>query len=153
VGALWIATIILLLFSMIISYITGTVFFGWGSRFLLMGKTYSMGMGILLTTAAYLLTSLPVMAMALVVLLVSLYLNGSGAVIGLGMGFFFAQTIASQLSPKIAPYLIFTYNDFWSLLFSAQWRKVGYGLLVFAIYGGVSYILSLRTFKQKDLLH
>lgn len=153
VCSLWIATVILLLFTMIASYIIGTLFFGWGSQFVLMEKTYSMGTGLLITAGAYLLTSVPIMVMSLVVLLASLYLNGSGAVIGLGLGFFFIQTIASQVSPKIAPFLITTYNDLWSFILSHQWQKVGHGLIVFAIYGGLSFILSLQTFKRKDLLH
>lgn len=152
-ASLWIATLILLLFTMVFSYIIGTVFFGWGSHFVLLEKTYSTGAGLLMTLGAYLLTSLPVMAISLVVLYAALFLNSSGAVIGLGLGFFFAQSIISQVSSKLAPFMVLTYTDIWGFLYSEQWRKVGYGLLVFLIYGGISYILSLRKFRQKDLLH
>lgn len=151
--ALWIATIILLIFTLIALYIIGTAFFGWGNQFIFLDKTYSMGTGFLLTFAAYLLTSLPVMSFGLVVLFASLFLNGSGAVIGLGLGFFFAQTITSQISPKIAPYLIASYNDWWSFLYTGQWKQVTYSFIIFAVYGGLSYLLSLRFFKKKDLLH
>lgn len=143
----------LLIFTMIVSYIAGIIFLGWGDQMILEDQTLTTTQGVLTVVKGYLSMILPVTALGLVTMLISLHLNSVGSTIGIGLAIYFISEIAGQLSQTLRPFLLTTYFRYYLIVINGNWKQILNGLAAFLIYGGGCYLLSLITFKRKDLLH
>ncbi|MEC9488219.1 MAG: ABC transporter permease [Halanaerobium sp.] len=147
-----IAVVILMAFSLVASYAMGTILFGWGQGLQFGDANYQGFQGILVTAGAHLFSILPLMACALVLLVIALNLTSGGAVVGISIGLIMGLTVLGQISLAARPYLLTTYFRYY-LLFLNQpgWKELLQGVAAVLLYGGISYILSLRFFQHKDL--
>jgi ABC-2 type transport system permease protein len=165
VGLLF-GTLILLVFTMIISYLLGTVFFGWGDKFILNGfnyntngdlvkqtMTFSVSKGILFTIFSYIIQVLPYMAFGMIVLFLSLLFSNMGATIGTSLGVWFAFTILDQISKDVKLYTITSYFSFYSkFIDKIDFEATLIDLSVIIVYIVIFYVLSLILFRKKDIL-
>jgi ABC-2 type transport system permease protein len=97
---------ILLFFTMGVSYIIGTLTFGWGETLSINHIDYNTINGIIKIVSSYLITILPLSAFGLMVIVLSLILKTSGVAVGLSIGLLFILDIIRQLFPKLSPYVI-----------------------------------------------
>jgi len=148
-----IASIILLLFLLIISYILGVIMFEWGAGFTFNEITYSNVQGIWMTICSYFISVLPILAYGLIIILISLILTSSGAVVGIAIGILFAFSILIQVSEILRPYLLTYYFSFFAMLLKNPLSmEIILGLFVIGVYSTIAYIASVRLFIKKDIL-
>ncbi len=152
--ALTIFVLILIVFQMITGYLVGTLFFEWGEGLNFINQVFEPTKGILLTIQSYGMSMLPILAFGMLVTLLSILINNSGAVVGSSIGIVFIFNIAGQLSDKISPYLINTHFKWFINLFQQGVSKtVIFSLTIILIYALVFLSASLWSFKRKDIVN
>ncbi len=154
---LYISIFALHIFTMIISYIFGTIFWGWGDTLILNGFNTSCSLtplnGIFYTIGSYLFSTIPFLVFGIIVILIALLYSNIGATIGTCLGIYFALGLVGQLIEKSKPYLINTYFTFYTEFATASNIKhIISGILCILIYGIVFFSSSLLIFKRKDIL-
>jgi len=137
-----IITIIMLLYTMVISYILNLIVLGTGgtvnaSEFLEVIKFY-------------ILSALPLLAFDMIIFFIAVNLSSGGAVIGLSLGLYFGLQIAGQLINGLDKYLITTYIPLF--VDNAPKETLIQGLIAIGLYSTVFYLLSNLLFKRKDIL-
>lgn len=150
--ALLIATTTLVLFSLIISYGSGYIFFEWGESLQINNVDYFGINSIFVTVGLYVSSLFPLLAFSTVIIFIALKLTSSGAVVGVSVGFIFALNILSQLVEKLRPFLIYTYFNPIVFLISPGGVDLLQGIIIIFIYGVIFYVLSLKMFEKQDLL-
>lgn len=155
-GKLASLTMILALFLLILmlfGYIFGTVFLGWGSKFLIMGKTISSYQGLLFTLSTYIFSLVSLVFFGMIMLFFAVVLDNSGSVVGIGAGILFMLLVIEQMFPEVSPYLISHYFNTYELFISGMnIKKIAIGYLIVSIYCIGFYTLGVFIFKKKDLL-
>jgi len=141
--------------GMAAAYGIGTLLFGWGEGFLYNESAASAGTGILLTLGSYLVSLLPLMVFAAVVMFFCLQLPSGGAAVAASIGVLLFLSLLGQLLDSIRPYLIITYFHEFSnyLFFTGDAGKILLSLAVMAVYGVMFYFGSILFFRKKDLLY
>lgn len=166
ISGLFIAILALQVFSLIVTYVLGTIFFGWGDNFLLTGMrfsatgdvvnistSFSMMNGILFTIGSYLLVILPYMAFGMFIFFISLLYSNMGATIGTALGVWFVFSLISQLIKQVRPYIIDTYYTFYlQFVKDPDIKQIILGFTVIALYGIVFFASSVLVFRKKDIL-
>ena len=153
--ALLIITTFLLTLAMLLGYGIGTLFFGWGTDFMIRGVVYSTGEGIRITATTFLASVFPLMAFSTMIIFLALLLSGTAAVTGVAIGILLTYTFADLLIKEIQPYLI---NAYFSLLptmlsFPTSPQKLQFAMLFITVHGLIFYLASLMLFNKKDMLN
>lgn len=159
-------TVALYVFTLLMSYILGTVFFGWGEECIFTGFKYTLSgdlvtytttfstlQGIFFTLGSYVLIILPYLAFGMLVLFISLLATNMGAAIGVSLGIWFGFQMLCQLVKQVRPYIINTYfNFFGQFANDPDPKSILTGFAVILAYGLVFFGLSSLVFKKKDIL-
>ena len=144
----------LLLFSLIISYGLGMSLFAWEEGFSFNETIYTANQGIFITIGSYIISILPLLTFSLLIMLISLKLSSSGAVVGSAIGLLFGFDILIQLSEVVRPYILNYYFRYYSILIN---KGIGeesiIGFLVIILYGTVAYLLAVKIFQEKDIVY
>lgn len=144
---------IFLLILLILGYIAGTVFFGWGETLMIKGEEISSVKGILLVLIVYALSLIPYFSFGMVIMFFSVLLDNSGSAVGIGSALVIASFIIQQLVPDISPYLISSYfNTFYIVTSGLDGITIFLRFLLILTYGIIFYNLSQAIFKRKDIL-
>ena len=167
--ALFISISTLIVFTLITSYIAGSIFFDWGSGFNVISyqTTYAGEMtaanfaltavlGILVTAGAFLLTILPYFSFGMIVYFLSTLIPNMGAVIGASLGTWITMSLVGMAFPKITPYLITSYFSFYNEFLRSSKdfdvRSIATGSLVIVLTGALFLGLSIFAIRKKDIL-
>ena len=152
----------LLIFSLILSYVMGTLIFGWGEQFSFQepeqaiqeATVYSTTEGIMVTVASYLVSIIPLIAFGMIILFLALLFNSSGVTVGISIGFFIFLSILGEAVVAARPYLILNGFQMFKFLFVSQDINSFISTFIMTfIYGAGFFLASILLFKKKDLLH
>ena len=166
IAALLIGVFTLLMFTMVVSYIVGTIAFGWGESFkhavVLINKageietkniSFTTAVGILYTIKAYLITILPYMAFGMLVFFFSIIFTSMGATIGASLGVWFVFSLVGQLIKEARPFVINNYFNFHSQFAGTIDKlEVFKSLGVIAVYFALFSVAGIMLFRKKDIL-
>ncbi len=151
--AIAILIFVLMLVSIVTSYITGTVTFGWGESFKIGGQIMSSSQGVFWTFGAYIISLMAIMAFVLLITPLALELEGSGAVVGALIGIYFAISIVRIFAAELRPVIILTYFRFYDGIFTGMdWKSIVFGSGIMFIYGLIGYLVSVKILKKKDFI-
>lgn len=143
----------ILMFTLMFSYISGSIFFDWGVPFEINGHVLSEVNGILYTIGMYLLSIIPLTAFSVLVFYISLNLNSPGSVVGINIGLIFLLSLIRQLSEIISPVIISNYFNTGLILNSVNiFKEVLILLTVSLIYLIIFYSLSWVNLNNKDIV-
>ncbi|WBW99104.1 ABC transporter permease [Oceanirhabdus sp. W0125-5] len=137
-----IITVLILLFTMVISYILNFIILGTGGAL-----DVSEFLNVL---KAYILSTLPLLAFDMIIFFIAINLSSGGAAIGLSLGLYFALEIAGQIIKGSGKYLITTY--FTLFIDKAPKDTLIEGLIAIGLYSIVFFLISQIIFKRKDIL-
>ena len=152
-GALGVMILIFLFVTMILGYVFGILFFGWGQDFVLKSKSFEVYEGILLTLFTYGISLISYMSFGMIILFLAVTIINSASVVVVGTGILFALHFSDYFYPKATPYLITSYfNTYRLLALEFDIINLIIGFLVIITYGVVFYAASIGIFKKKDLL-
>lgn len=153
--ALIIPVFVLTIFSIIISYLLGSIYFGWGDIFIFEDVEYSTIAGIILTINSYLISIIPVYTFSLVLMFLSMFFNSTGAFAGASFGLIILLSFFGEVINALKPYLIIHYfNDLFRIVFfEGDPVNIAIAFVVIPVYGLCSYLLSIYLFRKKDLLY
>lgn len=142
-----------LLLLMVMGYVLGSAFLGWGENLVIKGETYSGIQGLVLTFLIYLTSMVSYVSFGMIILLFAILFDNSGSVVGIGSAMLLLSIIAGQLFPDITPFLISSYFNTYNIITSGVgFFKIVSGFLIISAYGIIFYILSCHVFKKKDIL-
>lgn len=145
--------LMILMFTLMVSYISGSIFFDWGVPFEINGQVLSEANGILYTVGMYLLSIIPLTAFSILVIFISFNLSSPGSVVGINIGMIFLLSLIRQLSVKISPFIISDYFNTGLILNSANiFNEVNILLVISLIYFIIFYSLSWINLKNKDIV-
>jgi|AntRauTorckE6833_2_1112554.scaffolds.fasta_scaffold00117_18 ABC-type transport system involved in multi-copper enzyme maturation permease subunit len=143
----------ILIFTLMFSYISGSIFMDWGVPFEINGYVLSEVNGILYTIGMYLLSIIPLTAFSILVMFISFNLSSAGSVVGINIGIIFFLSLTRQLSPKLSPFIISDYFNTGLILNSANiFNKIIYLLVISLIYIIIFYSISWINLKNKDIV-
>ncbi len=152
-----IVTSLLLTFTLMAGYIVGLFSGGWTEGFIFAGQEYTAGTGVLMTLQSYLISILPLYAIGMLYLFLSLLVNNGTAALGLSLVTFFTMTAVSDFVELLRPYLPTSYLQLFQFILL---RKEDAGLSELAVSGFVVLLVgiallaaaSFYLFRRKDLL-
>ena len=152
---LYMVILFILVFTLLLSYGIGTLFFGWGDQFIDRGIVYPTTRGILITAGSYIISSLPLLAYGLGVILLGLLFTGSGAVVAVSTSLVLVFSVAGLLVNDLQPFLISTYFISLSKLvfFYKSVPDIKIAGLVIFLYGLIPFIVSLVIIKRRNILY
>ncbi|WP_242145731.1 MULTISPECIES: ABC transporter permease subunit [unclassified Bacillus cereus group] len=145
-----------LFFNFIVTIISGSYLFGFGQQFILKHPSYGEvklsvfeGIGALLQMNGA--TLLFLLAIAAIVMYISIKIDSTANAIGIGVGLLLAINIIGSLGLFINPYFIFGYTKFHEKILNQD--GVLLGIVVLLTHFGLFAVLSLYDFKKKDIVH
>jgi ABC-2 type transport system permease protein len=146
--------ITLLGFTLISSYIIGTIFFGWGDGVMIDGNLYQSIEGIFKMLTYYGISIAPLTAFSMLAVVLALTFSNTGIAVGLSIGLLLALDVAKQLFPEMGFYIInSTFYIFESLFNSSLYNVAISQVLITLIYGFISLIISDIIIKKKEILY
>ncbi len=140
--SVFIITLLMLLYTLVISYILNLVVLGTGGAV--------KATEFLKVLRYYVLSTLPLLAFDMIIFFIAINLASGGAVIGLSLGLYFGLQIAGQLIQGLDKYLITTYITLF--VNTTPKETLIEGLIAIGIYSFVFYLISNFIFKRKDIL-
>jgi len=144
----------LLGFTLVSSYFTGTIFFGWGDGVVIDGNLYGSLEGIIKMLTYYSISIAPLAAFSMLSVVIALLFSNTGIAVGLSIGLLFALDVARQLIPELGFYIInSTFYLFESLFNSNLYDLAISQILVTLIYAFISVVLSDIIIKNKEILY
>lgn len=144
---------VFLFILLILGYIVGTIFFGWGDTLMIKGEEISSAKGIFLVIIVYALSLIPYFSFGMVIMFFAVLLDNSGSTVGIGSSLLIATFIIQQLVPDASPYLISSYfNTFYVVTSGMDAITIFLRFLLILSYGIIFYNLSQAVFKRKDIL-
>jgi ABC-2 type transport system permease protein len=144
----------LLGFTLISSYIIGTIFFGWGDGVIIGGNLYGSIEGIFKVLTYYSISIVPLAAFSMLAVVLALTFSNTGIAVGLSIGLLFALDVAKQLFPEMGFYIInSTFYIFESLFNSSLYDVAISQVLITLIYAFISLIISDIIMKKKEILY
>jgi len=151
---------LLLLYSLLLGYVFGSVIFGWGEQFIYQdvvsetNYTFSAAAGFVVTLGAYAISMAPLLAFGMVILLLAFHFNSGGALVGTSIGLVIALSFLGEIAQGLRPVLINHYFALFKYAFLDQdTAQVIVAILVLGFYSIVPLILSLRTLNKKDIVY
>lgn len=143
---------LIMTFTLISSYIIGSITFGWGESAIIGSEKYSVFAGIALTLKSGAFTLIPVLGFGLMVMFIGLCTDSIGATIGVALGLLVASQIL-EVSEVYRTYsIIHLMGAFYkNLFFNFSWDTVLKNITVIASYVVLFYIGSLILFKKKNI--
>lgn len=155
VMALILLILLILMATMLLGYVIGTVLFGWGAHFMIRGVEYSTLAGIKITFFSFLSSAVPLAIFGIMVMWLALLFSSSGAVVGASIGLMLVFAVLGYLVDDIQPYLITAYFSSFrnSLLVVGSYSAAVFAVKVMALYGIVFYAASFIIFRKRDLLY
>ena len=159
--AITLVLICLLVFSLVTSYVMGTLIFGWGDYFsyqeadqlISEATTFSTLEGIFVTLSSYSLSVIPLIAFGMFIVFLTLIFNSSGVVTGISIGLTILMSILGEVITAIQPLLIINGFNLFKFLFIQS--DIGFFILSLILtlsYGIGFYLISLYMFHKKDLV-
>ena len=143
----------LVLFTMAVSYVSGSFFLEWGVPFEFNDLLLSEGSGILYTFILYLLSVIPLTAYSLIIIFLGLKLESGGSLVGVSIGIIFIMNTIRQLSTIFRPFIISDYFNTGYLLTPMGRQN---SLSIFIITSGIYFIiflsLSINNLLKKDIV-
>jgi ABC-type transport system involved in multi-copper enzyme maturation permease subunit len=151
--AMFITVAVFLGFTMIVSYIAGTLFFGWGDKTVINNETFETGKGLILTFQSYLITLFPYLGFGMLIVFISVLLTSMGATIGISLGTMIVLSIV-ELIEQVKDYSIYhQMNYFYTNFISGfKWGSTFLDILIIMAYIAIPYIGSVLVLKNKDIL-
>jgi|GEM_PF-2198880 len=150
---------IMLFFTMIFSYIAGTLILGFGDNFaaetLLEGiYTTTTLQGIAITLLSYLLTILTLSAFGAIMLCIAQKFSSSGITIAVGVGFLILINLLMNMYLPINDFFISGYFKFSDILMSeGSLQKSLMGVIVLLVYTFLAYFVTRVQFLKRDVLN
>ena len=136
---------ILLLSSLVFSYISGTFIFGWGESFQIGQKALSTQHGIIWTLFSHFISIIPIMAFNMYVFILAMKLETSGGLVGIGIGIYLIMDVIRLFIAGLRPFVIINYFRFYeNLLAGLAPQELISAILIISIYGMAGYLVSLR---------
>lgn len=153
--ALGVILLYLLAFALLVSYVLGTVFFGWGEQFTYNDEVYTTTAGIIMTVGSYFISSLPLLTFGTIAMLISLKFSSGGATVGATLGLLLLLAFLGEVIEVIRPYLFVGYFRQLAVhvFETGDLVRIVLGFLVMAGYGITAYLVSIYLFKKKDLAY
>lgn len=144
----------LLGFTLISSYIIGTIFFGWGDGVMIDGNLYQSIEGIFKMLTYYGISIAPLAAFSMLAVVLALTFSNTGVAVGLSIGLLLALDVAKQLFPEMGFYIINSTFYIFESLFNSSLNNVAISqILVTLIYAFISLIISDIIMKKKEILY
>ena len=143
----------MLVFTLISSYMIGTISFGWDNYTGYAGENYTTTEGILLTLQAYSLMLLPYMAYGMIVVFIAVSAPNMAMTITLGVSIIlFAQYLNAFDSIKIFSIVnqIYFFHEYF--IKSLEWRNAILSVAVNLSYIATFYLLAVNAIKRKDIV-
>lgn len=145
--------LIMVSFTLIVSYLSGSIFLEWGVPFEFNNITLNEVQGIIYTLGLYLLSVVPLTGFMFLIIYLGFKLKSSGSVVGLTIGLFFTMNIIRQLSDFFRPIIIIEYFNTGYLLNNSElFDNLFIFLLVSTIYSVLFFSLCLIDIRQKDII-
>ena len=139
-------------FTVIASYITGTIAFGWGDQLLLQGVPVA-GNSIAITLKSAFASILPSAGFGMVVIFIALITENIGITIGLALALFIISPLLERYGNIGSYSIIHLMNTFHKIVInSATLKEVFSNIGVIAAYAVLFYIGSAIFIKRKDVL-
>ena len=152
--SLFVTLLIIQVFTFSISYIIGTIFFGWGHNLTFIGTEFNIFNGLLFTLVSYMFTILPYMAFGTIILFISLLSSSVGVTIAISLGSWFLISLVGQMFTETSPYIITTYFNFYvEFVNDIVVKDILVGFAVILGYGIIFSLASLLLFKKKNILY
>ncbi len=132
-------------------YAAGTLIFGWEQE-VIIGEQMFMVESITQTLGFYLLTLIPFIAYAFVVLFFSMIFANSGVAIGAAIGIHFMLLFTGGFIERLQPAILNTYYFIGTMALAPLngWELLG-KLAVVGAYMMVFAVINYITFKKKDI--
>lgn len=140
--SLTIITLLMMIFTMVISYLLNIIVLG-------MGEPVSAS-AVFEVIKGYILSIIPLLGFDMIIFFIAIILSKGGAVIGLSIGLLFVFDIAGTFIKDIKDYMITNYFGLFTT--NGQTTELTKSLIIVAAYIVVFYFLSNLLFKQKDIL-
>jgi ABC-2 type transport system permease protein len=150
--SLLVSLIVLLGFILIVSYIIGTLFCGWGDKTVVNGVNFTTAAGIILTLKAYLITILPYFAFGMIIVFTSILFTSMGATIGVSLGVMIVLGILENIKQVHNYSILHQFNIYSNFVKDFKWSNMLIGIANVAVYLVVFYIGSMLVLKKKDIL-
>lgn len=153
-AALFIFITLIVSFSVLSSYIMGTVAFGWGSYTGYAGTRYAPAQGIVLTLTAYALLLLPYLAYGMMAAFVAVSAtNGSTTIVLCITAVTAGQYLNSfaALKPFSLVNQMYFYHEYF--LKGLNWPAAILSTAVIFGYVAVFYLLAAHRFSKKDIVY
>ncbi|HKL13622.1 MAG TPA: ABC transporter permease [Halanaerobiales bacterium] len=145
--------ILLVIFTMMISYLSGALFLEWGIPFQFNDLTLTETQGILYTIGLYLLSVVPLSAFGVLIMFLGFKLKSGGSVVGLTIGIFFLMNILRQISTLFRPFVLSNYfNTAYLLSSHGLSNKIVVLTIISAVYFLVFLGLSISDLVMKDIV-
>jgi len=144
----------LVLFTMAVSYVSGSFFLEWGVPFRFNDLLLSESTGILYTLGLYLLSVIPLTAFSLIITFLGLKLESGGSLVGVTIGIVFIMNTMRQLSSLVRPFII---SDYFNTGYLLNPSGIQNDLVILLITSGLYFIvfmgLSLNNIIKKDIVN
>ncbi|NLD47760.1 MAG: ABC transporter permease [Clostridiaceae bacterium] len=150
---------IMLFFTMILSYIAGTLILGFGKNFAANTTfeglfTAPVAEGLVITLLSYLLTILTLSAFGAIMLFIATKFSSSGITTAVGVGFLILLNLLMNMYLPVNDFFISGYFKFSNILMSEsslQRSAIGIGVLLF--YTLLAYFITRIQFIKRDILN
>lgn len=150
--ALFVSLAILLGFTLITSYLVGSIFFGWGDETLIAGISYDTIKGLLLTFQSYFFTLFSYFAFGMIIVFVSILCKNMGLTVGISLGLMTFLIVLENVK-SVHNFSIWHQQDLYmNFIRDFSWGNTLIGLANIIVYSVGFYILSLIIFRKKDIL-
>lgn len=140
----------------LVSYLLVLMGFAYGIGLIAFDSLPEAGPTLLVTIGAYLAVAFPVLVFAVWVMLLSLFVSSTGAVIGIGFGGMMLLNMLATVWPPSAHLLLtqhfFGYRQLLFAVAESSWRDYGISFVITLVYGIVGLVLLQCSFRRKDLL-
>lgn len=151
--ALLLSVIILIAFTILSAYITGTIAFGWGEYASIEGVNYSYGTGLGITMQSALTMVYPAFGFGVLITFVALLTDDWGITIGSSLGLMQLLQmleINTRIRPYSIMYLMRTFHK--ELIEGLVPEKIIIRLTTLALYIVLFYLGSRIIIKRKDMM-
>ena len=145
--------VVLMAVTLVGGYAAGTLVFGWEQE-VIIGEQMFMVESVTQVLGFYLLTMIPFIAYAFIILFFSMMFANSGVAIGAAIGVHFMLLFTRGFFEKLQPAILNTYYYMGGLALAAlDWQELLGNLAVISAYILVFTVINYITFKKKDILY
>jgi ABC-2 type transport system permease protein len=158
--ALVVIITLVLLFSLLVGFVLGSLIFGWGEQFVYqdvvaeINYTFTTFEGLLVTLGSYAISVIPLLAFGMLIFLLSHHFKGGGALVGISIGLVIMLSFLGEIAQGLRPFLINHYFALFKYTFlTKDIAQITTSILVLGIYSILPFALGIRLFKKKDIVY